>query len=469
MSETIPPLKALSPLDGRYHETVVALTPQMSEEALMRYRIRVEASWLLMLADHPGIYPGTLFRTMNPTTTEKVRELLEKWATGAIPANSVALIKELERTTRHDVKAVEYYLARELKEVGASSELRAFLHFACTSEDINNLAYGLMMADVRKDILLPTLQQLITQLQSMAERYSSHAMVSRTHGQVASPTTMGKEIAVFAHRLQRQYLQLESQQILGKCAGAVGNYNAHIMAYPHISWPELTQDFVEQKLGLTWNPMVTQIESHDGLAEYLDILRRICTIGVDLCRDVWGYISLGYLLQKVNLSETGSSTMPHKVNPIDFENAEGNFGLAHSLATHLCHKLPISRWQRDLSDSTVMRSLGTVIGYYHVAVMHLLRGLSKVTPHSPTLLKDLDHSWEVLAEAVQTLWRKHGMVDAYERLKDLTRGQEVDHKLMEKIIKDGAEHLSPEDFERLQNLTPRTYIGLAESLSHLSR
>lgn len=467
VSDSTTPLQALCPLDGRYHETVAALAPLMSEESLIRQRIRVEAHWLLLLGDHPQIYPGTLLgATMSAQVAQQVRLRLEALAAGHIAHSSAAVVKDHERRTRHDVKAVEYYLRDELKSIGASSQLLAFVHFACTSEDINNLAYGLMMQEVREETLLPTLSTLIGKLQSLAQHYSAHPMLSRTHGQVASPTTMGKELAVFAYRLRRQHNWLQRQEILGKCAGAVGNYNAHMVAYPDINWPELAQNFVEKTLSLSWNPLVTQIESHDALAELLSIIERISTINIDLCRDMWSYISLGYFRQKICPEETGSSTMPHKVNPIDFENAEGNFGLARSLASHLAHKLPISRWQRDLSDSTVMRSLGTMLGYYHVAMMHLLRGLGKVHLHPPALLADLDDSWEVLAEAVQTLWRKHGVVDAYEQLKELTRGRPINSGNIKEIIDAASHKLDLEDGTRLMELSPRTYLGGAEQLAH---
>ena len=429
------PTELISALDGRYRSTSAALAPFVSEEALIKYRIRVEARWLLLTSQHPQIYPGTLLTaTMDSATAQRIRSLLESWAVGRIPDDAPAKVRAYENTTRHDVKAVEYFIKESLDEAGASPELISFIHFALTSEDVNNLAYGLMILDAREHILMPTLGQVISQLRDMTARLKDQAMISRTHGQTASPTTMGKEMRVFADRLQRQATLLGQQTIYGKCAGAVGNYNAHHIAYPDISWPELAKEFVEQQFKLTWNPMVTQIESHDAYSEFLDTLARISTIGIDLCQDIWGYISLGYFSQKLSPDETGSSTMPHKVNPIDFENAEGNFGLSRTLAQHLSHKLPISRWQRDLSDSTVMRSTGTVFGYFHIAQMHLLRGMSKIRLHAPTLEDDLNNSWEVLAEAIQTVWRKHGGTNAYEHLKDLTRGQSIDEAMIKEII-----------------------------------
>jgi adenylosuccinate lyase len=448
-------LFALSAIDGRYRSKLENLAPLLSEAGLMSFRIRVEAEWILHLVDHPAL-PGEF------ELTPAVRERLEQLAS-QVPDSALLRIKELERTTNHDVKAVEYYLRETLAEAGANQKILAFIHFACTSEDINNLSYGLMLHETRQKVVLPTMDRIVSQLEEMALRYKNLPMLSRTHGQTASPTTLGKEMAVFAHRLWKQRQKLAAVALEGKMSGAVGNYNAHLAAYPDVDWVYLTQGFIEKRLGLKQNLLTTQIENHDSMVEYAEHIKRFNTILIGLCRDIWSYISIEYFKQQAKAGEIGSSTMPHKINPIDFENAEGNLGVANSLATHYSDKLLISRWQRDLTDSTVQRTLGTFIGHTVLAYESFLKGLSKITPHEPTLATDLEQSWEVMAEAIQTCMRRYEITDAYERLKNATRGQKVEAAALQKLIRECPE-LPDAVQERLLAMTPADYVGCAATL-----
>ena len=447
-------LLALSPLDGRYAARMSALRPIFSEFGLMQRRIHVEVQWLLALATEPGINEVAAL-------SARARDALLAIATDFSEADGER-IKAIERTTNHDVKAIEYFIKERIAndaELGAAKE---FVHFACTSEDINNLAYALMLRDARDGVLLPSLDLVIASLRELANAQAAQPMLSRTHGQTASPTTLGKEIANVVGRLQRQRAQIANVELTGKINGAVGNYNAHVIAYPDIDWPAFAQQFVEG-LGLAFNPYTTQIEPHDCIAEIGDATRRANTILIDLSRDMWGYISLGYFGQRVNEGEIGSSTMPHKVNPIDFENAEGNFGLANALFEHFSTKLPISRWQRDLTDSTVMRALGTAFGHTQVALDSLAKGLGKLTINPERLGADLDAAWEVLAEAVQTMMRRHGLANPYEQLKALTRGHGISEQAMREFIQ--SLELPEAEKQRLIELAPATYTGLAEKLA----
>ncbi|MEZ4743270.1 MAG: adenylosuccinate lyase [Bdellovibrionota bacterium] len=449
-------LWAITPLDGRYANKLSLLNSVVSEGALIRYRARVEALWLLHLAEQPEI-------AQQLKMTPELQAVLERIAEG-IDDEACTQVKRIEEKTNHDVKAVEYFLRDQLRLKGASDSILSFIHFACTSEDINNLAYALMLDEARKTCLLPVVNSLLVSLQQQIKSYSDLPMLSRTHGQSASPTTLGKELAVFYYRLRRQVAKLEGLDLDGKMSGAVGNYNAHFSSYPNLDWLNIAKDFVENKLDLSWNPLTTQIENHDSVAEYCDIVRRINTVSIGLCRDVWGYISLGYFKQELKDGEVGSSTMPHKVNPIDFENAEGNFGLSSALASHFSEKLPISRWQRDLSDSTVLRAIGSMVGHTFLAMQSLLKGFGKLAVNEEAMSRDLDESWEVLGEAVQTVMRKYGVVDAYERLKQITRGRAVCKAVIHEAI-DTCEELPNSVKADLMKLTPRSYIGIADVLA----
>ena len=447
-------LLALSPLDGRYAGKVDSLRPIFSEYGLIKARVQVEMEWLIALAGEPGIAELAPFSN---AAAARLRGFAKDFTVG-----DASRVKEIERTTNHDVKAVEYFIKEQLKddaELGAALE---FVHFACTSEDINNLSYGLMLARARRDVVLPAFDSKIETLRRLAHAQAAQPMLSRTHGQTASPTTLGKEIANVVARLQRQRAQIAAVELSGKINGAVGNYNAHVASYPNVDWPAFAQRFVES-LGLVFNPYTTQIEPHDSIAEIGDATRRANTILIDLSRDFWGYISLGYFKQKLSNDEVGSSTMPHKVNPIDFENAEGNFGIANALFEHFSTKLPISRWQRDLTDSTVLRALGTAFGHTIVALDSLGKGLGKLTVNPQRLDADLDEAWEVLAEAVQTVMRRHGLPNPYEQLKALTRGQGMTESSMRKFI--GGLDLPTDAKRNLLALTPGTYTGLAETLA----
>lgn len=447
-------LLALSPLDGRYAAKVDALRPIFSEFGLIRARVQVEIEWLKALAAEPGV---SELKPLAATAQQRLDSLVD-----GFDVKAAKRVKEIERTTNHDVKAVEYYIKERLHDDAELAPALEFVHFACTSEDINNLAYGLMLKQAREDVLLPALDRLIEALRTRAQEHASLPMLSRTHGQTASPTTVGKEFANVAARLKRQRAQLASVALAGKMNGAVGNYNAHVVAYPEVDWPALARRFVES-LGLEFNAYTTQIEPHDGIAELCDAQRRVNTIAIDLCRDIWGYISLGYFKQAVKEGEVGSSTMPHKVNPIDFENAEGNFGLSSALLEHFAMKLPVSRFQRDLTDSTVLRALGVGFGHALVSLDALMRGLGKLSVNPEQLAADLDASWEVLAEPVQTVMRRHGLPNPYEQLKALTRGQGIDEKAMRAFI-DGLK-LPEAAKQRLRALSPAAYIGLAEKLA----
>jgi adenylosuccinate lyase len=447
-------LLALSPLDGRYAGKVDALRPIFSEFGLIKARVKVEVEWLLALAAEPGIIELQPFPGSAESRLHALADHLD--------VADAARVKEIERTTNHDVKAVEYLIKERLKDDAELGPALEFVHFACTSEDINNLSYALMLNEARNRVLLPKLDALIAKLREMAHAHAELPMLARTHGQTASPTTVGKELANVVARLQRQRDVLATLPMPGKINGAVGNYNAHAAAYPDMDWPAFSRKFV-QSLGLDWQPYTTQIEPHDGIAETCDAQRRIDTICIDLCRDIWGYISLGYFKQSVKAGEVGSSTMPHKVNPIDFENAEGNFGIANALLEHFAAKLPISRWQRDLTDSTVLRALGTAFGHALVGFDALLRGLDKLSVNPERLAADLDAAWEVLAEAVQTVMRRHGLPNPYEQLKALTRGHGIDETSMRAFI--ASLELPADAKQRLLEMTPGSYTGLAGRLA----
>ncbi len=447
-------LTALSPLDGRYASKVDALRPIFSEYGLMHRRVAVEIAWLIALSDEPGIVEL-------PPFPAAARAALHAIADGFSIADA-ARIKAIEATINHDVKAVEYFIKERMGDDAALGQAKEFVHFACTSEDINNLSYALMLRDARDAVLLPELDKTIGKLRELAHAHAAVPMLSRTHGQTASPTTLGKELANVVARLERQRRQLAAVTIPGKINGAVGNFNAHAIAYPEIDWCTFSRRFVES-LGLEWSAYTTQIEPHDGIAEICDAQRRIDTILVDLARDVWGYISLGYFRQKLKAGEVGSSTMPHKVNPIDFENAEGNLGVANALLGHFSEKLPISRWQRDLSDSTVLRALGEAFGHVLIGFASIGKGLGKLEVNRERIAADLDASWEVLAEAIQTVMRRHGLPEPYEQLKALTRGKGITRDSLQGFITLLA--LPDADKQRLLALTPAGYIGLADSLA----
>ncbi len=443
-------LTAVSPVDGRYAGKTESLRPIFSEYGLIRHRVLVEIRWLQALAAHEGI-PEV------PPLSAHATNILD-----AIFANfgedDARRVKNIERTTNHDVKAVEYFLK---EKIAGNAELEAvseFIHFACTSEDINNLAYALMLREARGQVLLPLMDNVIDAVIALAHANADLPLLARTHGQPATPTTVGKEMANVAYRLRRQREQLTQVPMLGKINGAVGNYNAHLIAYPEVDWQTFAEKFVTG-LGLDWNPYTTQIEPHDYIAEMFDAIARYNTVLVDFARDVWGYISLGYFKQKTVAGEVGSSTMPHKVNPIDFENAEGNLGIANALFDHLAAKLPISRWQRDLSDSTVLRNLGVGIAHTVIALESLLRGIGKLEANPARTAEDLDATWEVLAEAVQTVMRRHGIEKPYEKLKELTRGKGIDADSLRTFI-DGLD-IPADARQRLRDLTPAGYIGNA--------
>jgi adenylosuccinate lyase len=446
-------LTAVSPIDGRYASKTETLRDCFSEYALIRERVRVEMRWFTALADHPGIVE---LPALDSTTKQALL------AIGEISLEDGSAIKNIERTTNHDVKAVEYFIKDQLNQWPELAAKKEFVHFACTSEDINNLSYGCMLARYRNTILLPACDSVIDALTTLARENADTPMLSRTHGQTASPTTLGKEFANVVARLNRQRQTIASVALLGKINGAVGNYNAHLSAYPDIDWESFATNFVES-LGLEFNPYTTQIEPHDCVAEMFDAVARFNVTLTDLCRDTWGYISLGYLKQKTVAGEIGSSTMPHKVNPIDFENAEGNLGLANAMFDHLSRKLPLSRWQRDLTDSTVLRNLGVGAGYTQIAVASLLKGLGKLDINNKALSEDLDNAWEVLAEPIQTVMRRHDVPNAYEALKSLTRGNTIDQAAIREFIADLA--IPENDKKRLLEMTPGSYTGLATVLA----
>lgn len=445
-------LTAISPIDGRYGSKAKAYRPLFSEYGLMHRRVEVEVRWLQQLAAHPDIPEVPSFSADSQALLDRVVK--------EFSVEDAQSIKDIEATTNHDVKAVEYFLKQRIAEAN-TQELMAvseYLHFACTSEDINNLSHALMLRAGRDEVLLPQQEAIIAAIRNLAHRFADQPMLSRTHGQTASPTTVGKELANVVARLERQLKQVKSVEILGKINGAVGNYNAHLSAYPQVDWQSTAKEFVE-RLGLTWNPYTTQIEPHDYMAELFDAIARFNTILIDFDRDVWGYISLGYFKQKTKAGEIGSSTMPHKVNPIDFENSEGNLGIANALFTHLAQKLPISRWQRDLTDSTVLRNMGVGFAYSEIAYAASLKGIGKLELNIARLEEDLDKAWEVLAEPIQTIMRRYNVEKPYEKLKELTRGRRVDHKVMSDFI----EQLDvPEEAkESMRRLTPMNYTGNA--------
>lgn len=446
-------LTAVSPVDGRYGQKSQALRPFFSEYGLLKYRVLVEVRWLQKLAQTAAI-------SEVPELSETASQLLDDIAVNFSEADALR-IKEIERTTNHDVKAVEYFLK---EQVSANSELHAvneFIHFACTSEDINNLSHGLMLNEARENVLLPYCDKLIGELKRLAFEYQNVAMMARTHGQPASPTTMGKEMANVMQRLAKQRDQIAKVEVLGKINGAVGNYNAHLSAYSDVNWDEFSKQFVES-LGIHWNQYTTQIEPHDYIAELFDAVARFNTILIDFDRDVWGYIALGHFKQKTIAGEIGSSTMPHKVNPIDFENSEGNLGLSNAMLNHLASKLPVSRWQRDLTDSTVLRNLGVGLGYAVIAYESTLKGISKLQVNQQSLLDELNDNWELLAEPIQTVMRRYGIEKPYEKLKELTRGKKVNQTTIAQFI-DGLE--MPQDAkDSLKQLTPASYIGDAVKL-----
>jgi adenylosuccinate lyase len=447
------PLTAISPIDGRYADKLTHFRPIFSEYGLIRLRVLVEVRWLQALAAHPGIPEIPPFSDAAQTL---LNEIVDDFS-----EDDAQLVKDIEKTTNHDVKAVEYFLKERISGFSELENIAEFIHFACTSEDINNLAYALMLKEGR-DVLLPQITACIEAIKHIAVSTAAQPMLSRTHGQPATPTTVGKEFANVVDRLLRQKDQLETVELLGKINGAVGNYNAHCVAYPEVDWPQFSKDFVES-LGLFWNPYTIQIEPHDYIAEFFHALMRFNTVLLDFDRDVWGYISLGYFKQKTVAGEVGSSTMPHKVNPIDFENSEGNLGLANALFGFLAEKLPVSRWQRDLTDSTVLRNIGVGIAHTSIAIQATLKGMSKLQINVEALEADLDNNWEVLAEPIQTVMRRYGIEKPYEKLKELTRGQRLSGAEIRAFI----ETLEiPEDAkQRLLQLTPRTYTGYAEKLA----
>lgn len=445
-------LIALSPIDGRYGSQIDVLRPLFSEYGLIYFRVLVEIRWLQALANNTDIKEVPAFSTNANILLESiVTEFSEKDA---------ARVKEIERTTNHDVKAVEYFVKEKIAASAELVKITEFVHFACTSEDINNLAYAQMLQKGRDEVLLPLMQKLINAITALAQNYANQPMLARTHGQPASPTTLGKEMANVVARLRRQFDQAKKVEILGKINGAVGNYNAHLSAYPDVNWPIFSQTFVEN-LGLVFNPYTTQIEPHDYIAELFDAVARFNTILIDFNRDIWGYISIGYFKQKTVAGEVGSSTMPHKVNPIDFENAEGNLGLANALLHHLSAKLPISRWQRDLTDSTVLRNLGVGIAHSVISYESTLNGINKLELNAARLDEELDNCWEVLAEPIQTVMRRYGIDQPYEKLKSLTRGKAINREVIHLFV-DGLD-IPDHAKQELKALTPRKYIGNADT------
>lgn len=452
----IDPIFALSPLDGRYASAVENLRPIFSEYGLMKARIRVELEWLKALSAEPKIAEVPAFSV---STINEIDNVIAHFS-----LENAAEVKKIEASTNHDVKAIEYWLKKRFENNAEIHAVNEFIHFACTSEDINNLSHALMLREARDNVLLPKLAEITEKLQQLAHDLADVPMMSRTHGQPATPTTLGKEIANVLYRLNRQINQLAKQEFLGKINGAVGNYNAHMVAYPDIDWVAYCQKFVEQSLGLTFNPYTIQIEPHDYMAEFFQIISRINTILIDFNRDIWGYIALGYFKQKVKVGEVGSSTMPHKVNPIDFENSEGNLGMANAVLGFLAEKLPVSRWQRDLTDSTVLRNMGVGVGYAVLGLVAHLRGLNKLEANPMALIADLDATWELLAEPIQTVMRRYAVPNAYEQLKDLTRGKEG---ITPESLRVFIEGLAIPDSAKahLLALTPAQYLGQAAELA----
>jgi adenylosuccinate lyase len=443
-------LLAISPLDGRYKSKCEDLAPYFSEFALMRYRVLVEVKWLQKLSEHDQIDD---LQVISDRGLEYLDDLIENFSIA-----DAQRIKEIEATTNHDVKAVEYFIKEKFEDNAELSDQLEFVHFACTSEDINNLAYALMLRDGRDKVVLDQMREIESRLAELAKDFADQPMLCRTHGQSASPSTVGKEFANVVHRLRRQIAQIESNEILGKINGAVGNYNAHLSAYPDIDWQANAKDFVEG-LGLSWNPYTTQIEPHDYVAELFAAVCRFNTVLIDFDRDIWAYISLGYFKQRTVAGEVGSSTMPHKVNPIDFENSEGNLGLANAIMSHLSEKLPISRWQRDLTDSTVLRNIGTGLAHSLIAYRATMKGISKLELNAKVIDDDIDSCWEILAEPIQTVMRRYRIEKPYEKLKELTRGKQIDQQSVQDFVQTLA---IPETAKQeLLQLTPRTYLGNA--------
>jgi len=452
------PLLNISPLDGRYAKQIDSLRNHLSEFGLIKTRVEVEIQWLISLGNNPKIKEVKKF---NASVQKKLLSVIDEFS-----EKDATEIKQIESITNHDVKAVEYWLKKTLKKQKDVAPYLEFIHFACTSEDINNLSYALMTKRAVIENTLPRLNEIYVKIQSYAKQYATIAILARTHGQSASPTTIGKEFANVAARLKRQINQLAKQEYLGKMNGAVGNFNAHVVAYPEVNWEQHSKDFIKS-LGLTYNPMTTQIEPHDFLSEIFNAIARINTILIDFNRDLWGYISLGYFKQKLKKNEVGSSTMPHKVNPIDFENSEGNLGLSNSILNHLSEKLPISRWQRDLSDSTVLRNIGVGFGYHGLAINSCLKGLNKLEINKKVIDEDLNHAWEVLAEPIQTVMRRYSIPEPYEKLKALTRGNQ---HINEEVLHSFIQNLDiPQKAKKdLLNLRPENYIGLANKLAKKS-
>ncbi|HWL61612.1 MAG TPA: adenylosuccinate lyase [Steroidobacteraceae bacterium] len=448
-------LSALSPVDGRYRAATEQLAGLLSEAGLVRERIRVEALWLLQMEQSLGAHAALPFSL---AVRQRIGELADDPG-----ATAAQMVKGIEKRINHDVKAVEYFVRDEMRAAGATPAQLELVHFGCTSEDINNISYARLLASARDTQLLPALDALLAPLAAFATEHAALPMLSRTHGQTASPTTLGKEFANVHARLRRARARLARVEILGKWNGAVGNFNAHAAAFPDLDWPAISRQFVEQRCGLTWNPLTTQIEPHDWIGEYADALAAINVIGIDFCRDVWGYVSLGYLRQRAVAGEVGSSTMPHKVNPIDFENAEGNLGLANALLRHFSDKLPVSRWQRDLTDSTVLRNVGVALGHCLIAWRAAVRGLGKIAPDPATLAQDLDDAWEVLAEPVQTVLRAEGVPDGYELLKQHSRGRPLTRQSLAALI--ATLPIPDARKAALQALTPSAYVGLAARLA----
>jgi adenylosuccinate lyase len=451
MNMDLSPLTAISPIDGRYARKSESLRSIFSEYGLIRHRVLVEIRWFQTLSNHPSITEVPLF-------SDAANELLESIIDN-FDVSQAQKIKHIEKTTNHDVKAVEYFLKDQVAELSELNQLTEFIHFACTSEDINNLSHALMLKSGKDQELIPALESVVESIKVLAHQHSDVAMMSRTHGQPASPTTVGKEMANVVYRLQRQIRQIKKIDMLGKINGAVGNYNAHLSAYPDLNWPEISQQFVES-LGIRFNPYTTQIEPHDYIAELFDAICRCNTILIDFSRDIWSYISIGYFTQRTIEGEIGSSTMPHKVNPIDFENAEGNFGIANATLGHLAQKLPISRWQRDLTDSTVLRNLGSGFAYSIIALDSLQRGIAKLEVNHEVISRDLDQNWEVLAEPIQTVMRRYGVDQPYEKLKALTRGQQINAEIIREFVQglDIPDHAK----QQLIDMTPGSYTGNAE-------
>ena len=454
MTPELSALTAISPVDGRYGSRTAALRTIASEYGLVRYRVAVEVRWLRALAAHPE------FDALVPFSDEAV-DLLEDIASG-FSLDDARRVKAIERRTNHDVKAVEYFIRERIADSEALAGAREFIHFACTSEDINNLAYATMLRDARAQVLVPSMRDLTEAVRRLAREHAAVAMLSRTHGQPASPTTVGKEMSVFAARLERQLDAFASVPVMGKFNGAVGNYNAHLAACPHVDWHRVSRQFVEG-LGLSWNSHTTQIEPHDSTAELLHALARFNRVVLDLCRDVWTYISLGYFRQRPVAGETGSSTMPHKVNPIDFENAEGNVGIANAMLEHLAAKLPVSRLQRDLSDSTAQRNLGVGLAHSLIAYDSCVKGIAKLALDEAAIARDLADAWELLAEPIQTVMRRNGIENSYERLKELTRGRAIDRATLARFIETLA--IPREEKDALLALTPAAYVGAAVRLA----